>query len=110
MEPLSFESTPEPSPLYRIRGLRMMTKDLDSYTPGRIWEILQDGEDIDEDEFLDVQVGLTHLPPNEATFIIRLGQGYTGEQAMSESGLKGNQTRLKQGILMKLTEIINGGK
>ncbi len=80
-----------------------------NYSPGRIWEILQEGSE-DVDELLDVQVGLTHLPPAESTFIIRLGQGFTGEQAMSESGLRGNQTRLKQGILMKLTKIINGGE
>jgi len=83
-----------------------MTKD---YTPGLVWSVLTEGSE-DVDELLDVQVGLTHLPPAESTFIVRLGQGYTGEQAMSESGLKGNQTRLKQGILMKLTEIVNGGK
>jgi len=80
-----------------------------NYSPGRIWEILQEGSE-DVDELLDVQVGLTHLPPAESTFIIRLGQGFTGEQAMSESDLRGNQTRLKQDILKKLTKIINGGE
>ncbi len=79
------------------------------YIPGRIWEILTEGSE-DVDELLDIQVGLTHLPPAESTFIIRLGQGFTGEQAMGESGLRGNQTRLKQSILMKLTKIINEGE
>lgn len=79
------------------------------YTPGQVWSILTEGSE-DPDEEIDVQVGLTHLPPAESTFIVRLGQGFTGEQAMSESGLHGNQTRLKQSILMRLTAIINEGE
>lgn len=77
------------------------------YTPGRTWEILVEGSE-DVDELLDIQVGLTHLPPEQALFLVRLGQGFTGEQAMGEAGLSGNQTRLKRLALLALTKAING--
>ncbi len=79
-----------------------------AYTPGRLWELLIEGSSEDADELIDLQVGLTHLPPDQALFLVRLGQGYTAVQAMSEAGIKGNQTRLKRDILMRLTEVING--
>ncbi|SRR6266851_471042 len=86
----------------------MAFQEIKAYVPGRVWEVLAGSEDVEVEELMDVQVGLTYLPPAESTFIIRLSQGYTGKQAMSEAHLKGNQTRLKTDILMKLTEIING--
>lgn len=85
-----------------------MSIETKTYTPGRVWSLLTGEVDI-VDEQIDLQSGLTKLPPKEAVFIIRLGQGFTANRALGEAGLEGNSTRLKRAVVRKLTDIMNGG-
>lgn len=86
-----------------------VSNEIKAYTQSQVWALLT-GElgDVYWGEIVDLQVGLTKLPPAEATFLIRLGQGYTATQALGEAGLTGNTTRLKRAVVRKLTDIMNG--
>lgn len=81
---------------------------MERYTPGKLWSILLDGSD-DVDELIDLQVGLDMLPIQERVFLDYIREGYTGAEALRESGLKDkHQTQAKRKVLKHLAKLMNG--
>ena len=81
------------------------------YTPSKVWALLNGDvpdDELDHDEMIDLQIGLSRLPLSQQVFLVSLAHGYSAEASMRAAGEKGNSTRYTTKALMALTEKMNG--
>lgn len=89
-----------------------MTPKQTDYTPSKVWALLNGDvpdDELDHDEMIDLQIGLSRLPAPQQIFLVSLAHGYSAVAAMKAAGKRGNSTRYTSRALMALTEKMNNG-